>query len=221
VWPESSNPDLDFLLDQVARSLQLSKAQYQLGVPLRGSLPLLILICLLSSLCFASLGLLIASRAQTIEGASGLMNLAMLPMWIFSGVFFSSSRFPDTIQPFIQALPLTAVIDALRANVLRGAGLTAVAPELAIILGWMALSFILALKLFRWRQRFPRLITQELAMIYNSCSRSQASRPSCIARPFPNTPAWLRLAKRSRSRRSDVTAQNLPFHSPPSPLRSP
>jgi ABC-type multidrug transport system permease subunit len=121
------------------------------GVPLRGSIPLLILICLLSSLCFASLGLLIASRAQTMEGASGLMNLAMLPMWIFSGVFFSASRFPDTIQPLIQALPLTAVIDALRANILRGAGLQAVAPELGVILLWMVGSFLLALKLFRWR----------------------------------------------------------------------
>jgi ABC-2 type transport system permease protein len=131
--------------------LLLGFAVLVFGVPLRGSLPLLILICLLSSLCFASLGLLIASRAQTMEGASGLMNLAMLPMWIFSGVFFSSSRFPDAIQPFIQALPLTAVIDALRANVLRGASLQAVAPELAIILGWMVLSFALALKLFRWR----------------------------------------------------------------------
>jgi ABC-2 type transport system permease protein len=121
------------------------------GVPVRGSLPLLILICLLSSLCFASLGLLIASRAQTMEGASGLMNLVMLPMWIFSGVFFSASRFPETIQPLIQALPLTAVINALRANVLRGAGIQTVAPELGIILLWMALSFTLALKLFRWR----------------------------------------------------------------------
>ena len=61
-----------------------------------------------------------------MEGASGLMNLVMLPMWIFSGVFFSASRFPDTIQPFIQALPLTAVVDALRANMLRGAGCQAV-----------------------------------------------------------------------------------------------
>jgi ABC-type multidrug transport system permease subunit len=121
------------------------------GVPVRGSLPLLILICLLSSLSFASLGLLIASRAQTMEGASGLMNLAMLPMWIFSGVFFSASRFPQAIQPLIQALPLTAVINALRANVLRGAGLPAVASELGIILAWMVVSFALALKLFRWR----------------------------------------------------------------------
>ena len=121
------------------------------GVPVRGSLASLVLICLLSSLCFASLGLLIASRAQTMEGASGLMNLAMLPMWIFSGVFFSASRFPEAIQPLIQALPLTAVIDALRANILRGAGWEAVAPELGIIAVWLVLSFFLALRLFRWR----------------------------------------------------------------------
>ena len=121
------------------------------GVPLRGSLPLLLLICLLSSLAFASLGLLIASRAQTMEGASGLMNLVMLPMWIFSGVFFSASRFPDQIQPIIQALPLTAVINALRANMLRGAGWHMVAGELAIIAAWMVGSFLLALRLFRWR----------------------------------------------------------------------
>jgi ABC-2 type transport system permease protein len=131
--------------------LLLGFAMLVFGVPLRGSLPLLVVICLLSSLSFASLGLLIASRAQTMEGASGLMNLAMLPMWIFSGVFFSASRFPDAIQPFIQALPLTAVIDALRANILRGAGWQTVAPELGVILLWMAGSFLLALKLFRWR----------------------------------------------------------------------
>ncbi|MEO8089228.1 MAG: ABC transporter permease [Gemmatimonadales bacterium] len=121
------------------------------GVPLRGSLPLLVVICLVSSLAFASLGLLIASRARTMEGASGLMNLVMLPMWIFSGVFFSATRFPDQIQPVIQALPLTAVIDALRATILRGAGWQSVAPEMAIIIAWMVVSFGLALKLFRWR----------------------------------------------------------------------
>ena len=121
------------------------------GVPFRGSLLLLVTICVVSSLAFTSLGLLVSSRVQTMEGASGLMNLVMLPMWIFSGVFFSASRFPDSIQPFIQALPLTAVVDALRANILRGAGWGTVAPELAIILAWLGVSFLLALRLFRWR----------------------------------------------------------------------
>jgi ABC-type polysaccharide/polyol phosphate export permease len=108
-------------------------------------------ICVVSSLAFTSLGLLVSSRVQTMEGASGLMNLVMLPMWIFSGVFFSASRFPDSIQPVIQALPLTAVVDALRANILRGAGSAVLAHEFAVILGWMVVSFILALQLFRWR----------------------------------------------------------------------
>ena len=120
-------------------------------VPIRGSLLVLLGVCLLSALAFSALGLLIASRAQTVEGVSGLMNLVMLPMWIFSGVFFSASRFPDALQPFIQLLPLTAVNDALRATMIEGAGPGRLGPELAVIGAWLVVSFFLALRLFRWR----------------------------------------------------------------------
>ena len=121
------------------------------GVPLRGSLLELGLICLVGALSFGALGLLIASRAKTIEGVSGLMNLVMMPMWIFSGVFFSSANFPDAVQPVIKALPLTAVNDALRANMLEGTPLSALGLEMAILLAWLVVSFVVALKLFRWR----------------------------------------------------------------------
>ena len=121
------------------------------GVPLRGSFMALGLICLLSALAFAGMGLLIASRARTTEGVSGLMNLVMLPMWIFSGVFFSSSNFPNAVQPVIKLLPLTAVNDALRANMLEGASLASVSGEMLVIAGWLVVSFVLALRLFRWR----------------------------------------------------------------------
>jgi len=121
------------------------------GVPLRGSLAQLVIICVISSLAFGGIGLLIASRARTMEGASGLMNLVMLPMWVFSGVFFSSGNFPNAAQPFIQALPLTAVNDALRANMLQGASWATVGSELAIIAAWLVVCFTLALRLFRWR----------------------------------------------------------------------
>lgn len=121
------------------------------GVPVRGAKWELLVICLLSSLAFSALGLLIASRAQTIEAASGLMNFAMLPMWVFSGVFFSSERFPDVLQPFIRLLPLTAVIDALRAQMLEGASLASLGAQMAVIASWLAASFFTALKLFRWR----------------------------------------------------------------------
>lgn len=121
------------------------------GVPIRGSVVSLLVICLLSALSFGALGLLVASRARTVEGVSGLMNLIMLPMWIFSGVFFSAARFPDAFQPLIQSLPLTAVNDALRASMLEGAGWERLGPELAIITAWMVVSFTLAVRLFRWR----------------------------------------------------------------------
>jgi len=120
-------------------------------VPVRGTLLDLGILCLLSSLSFSALGLLLASRARTIEAASGLMNVVMMPMWIASGVFFSSQKFPEVMQPVIKALPLTAVIDALRANMLQGSNLAQIAPQVGIIVFWLAICFSLALRLFRWR----------------------------------------------------------------------
>jgi ABC-type multidrug transport system permease subunit len=121
------------------------------GVPFRGSPAVLIGMAVLGSLSFSALGLLVASRAKTIEAVSGLMNLVMLPMWVLSGVFFSAQRFPDAVQPAIKALPLTALIDALRATMLQGAGLPELAREAATLLAWLVVSFGAALKLFRWR----------------------------------------------------------------------
>ena len=48
---------------------------------------------------FAGLGLLVASRARTVEAVSGLANMVMLPMWILSGTFFSYARFPEAMLP--------------------------------------------------------------------------------------------------------------------------
>ncbi len=122
-----------------------------LDVPLAGSVIALSLVATLGAFAFVGIGLLISSRARTIEGVSGLMNFAMFPGWIFSGVFFSTERFPDSIQPLIQALPLTALNDALRGVMLDGASLVALAPELGILTAWGGVAFVLALKLFRWQ----------------------------------------------------------------------
>ncbi len=125
--------------------------RFAFGVPMRGSVVAFAVACLLGALVFGSLGLLVASRARTIEAASGLMNLIMLPMWVASGVFFSAGNFPDAVQPFIQALPLTAVVDSVRGIMIQGLGWAALAPEFAIIAAWLVLSFGIALRFFRWR----------------------------------------------------------------------
>jgi ABC-2 type transport system permease protein len=121
------------------------------GVPVRGSILGLLALCLLGSLSFSAVGLLIASRPRTIEAASGLMNLVMMPMWIVSGVFFSAQRFPDFAQRVIRALPLTAVIDALRLHMLQGASLGQLASQMATLGAWLVICFAMALKLFRWK----------------------------------------------------------------------
>jgi ABC-2 type transport system permease protein len=140
-----------FVLLVLEVALLVGFAAIAFDVPVRGSLVTLAMICVMGALSFCALGLLLAARPRTIEGANGLMNLAMVPMWILSGVFFSAENFPNAIQPFIQALPLTAVNDALRANMLRGDGLTVIGPELAILFAWGVVSFFVALRIFRWR----------------------------------------------------------------------
>jgi len=138
-----------FLVPEVG--LLVAFAALVFDVPVRGSLAALVAVSSLGGLAFTGIGLLVAARPRTIEGVSGLMNFVMLPMWIFSGVFFSPARFPDALQPWIHALPLTALNDALRAVMLDGASLARVAPELAIVAGWGAAALVAALLLFRWR----------------------------------------------------------------------
>jgi ABC-2 type transport system permease protein len=116
-----------------------------------GSLGALVFLIVFGAGCFGGLGLLVASRAKTIETVSGLMNLVMLPMYILSGVFFSSEKFPEVMQPFIKLLPLTAMNDALRGVMLEGQSLPELWSQLLVLGVWGLVPFAVALKIFRWR----------------------------------------------------------------------
>jgi len=140
---------LTFLLLEVAALVGFSSLVF--GVPVRGSVALLVATCVMGALAFGGVGLLVASRARTVEAVSGLLNLVMLPMWLLSGVFFASSNFPDVMQPFIQILPLTALNDSLRGVMLEGAGPDALLRDFALLAAWGTLSFAVALRIFRWR----------------------------------------------------------------------
>jgi len=121
------------------------------GVRVRGSMATFAVVCLLGGAAFAGLGILIASRARTLEAVSGLMNFVMVPMWICSGVFFSYERFPDAAKPFIRALPLTALNDALRGVMNDGFAITNIIPQIAVLIGWTVASYAIGLKIFRWQ----------------------------------------------------------------------
>src|SRR5256884_2850953 len=140
---------LVFLFLEVAALVGFGWWVFHVGV--RGSFGAVALITVLGALSFAGLGMLVASRARTIEAVSGLMNLVMLPMWILSGTFFSYARFPDAMPPLVKALPLTALNDALRAVMIDGTGVSRLGAPLAIVAGWGAVSFLVALQISRWR----------------------------------------------------------------------
>ncbi|MFO0957555.1 MAG: ABC transporter permease [Isosphaeraceae bacterium] len=139
---------LTFLLPDVGILLLLGILAFQM--PVRGNLALFGLVEIVGALAFSGLGLLIACRTKTTETVSGLMNFVMMPMWLCSGVFFPSDRFPALIQPVIQALPLTQLVAANRMILLEDAGLLQVAPALAILAAWSVVTFLLALRWFRW-----------------------------------------------------------------------
>jgi ABC transporter DrrB family efflux protein len=138
-----------FLLPEMVALLVLGRLLF--GVPIYGSVFTLLVAVLLGAAAFAGLGLLLGCRTEKTETMSGYINLVMLPQYLLSGIFFSSSRFPAAIQPFIQALPLTQLNDALREVMLEGKGFAQVGWRLAILAAWAIVCFALALRWFRWR----------------------------------------------------------------------
>ena len=138
-----------FLIPEIAALLLFVWLIFKL--PIEGSPFTMLLIILLGASAFAGLGLLLGCRTEKTETMSGYMNLVMLPSYLLCGVFFSSKRFPDAAQPYIQALPLTQINDALREVMLEGATLTKVSWRLAILAAWGVVCFALALRWFRWR----------------------------------------------------------------------
>lgn len=146
---------LSFMLSRTV--LALAEILFYVGfawllfdIPVRGSLVALVAFGLLGSASFGGLTLLVTSRARTPEAANGLVNLVTLPMMILSGVFFSSSRFPGWMQPFVQALPLTALVDGLRGLMTEGVSVLALGRQLAVLCLWGFVPFVLAVRYFRW-----------------------------------------------------------------------
>ncbi len=134
---------------ELAPLLAFAWLVFDVGV--RGSFLTLGITALVGALTFAVMGLFFACRADNPHVVSGLINIVSFPMYLCSGVFFSSSRFPDAVQPIIGLLPLTALNDALRATMIDGAGLADVAGKLGVCATWGIVCFVLAIRLFKWR----------------------------------------------------------------------
>lgn len=137
-----------FLLSEVI--ILLAFAVFFFDVQIQGSIFWLGAVIIAGSMAFAGLAMVVASRTNSTETVSGLMNLVMLPMWVLSGVFFASSHFPDWLQPLIKILPLTILLDAMRAIINEGAGTVAIIGPFALMAAGAVILLTLAVKFFKW-----------------------------------------------------------------------
>ncbi len=139
-----------FIIVLLTSMLVYSGTNLFLKFMMLGSYLNLILITAMAILCMISLGLIFAARFKSEELSSGVMNLAIFPMIILSGVFFSLEGTPRIMRQISRIIPLTHYIEASRGIMLEGAGLITIMPNI-LVLGGMTLLFLgIAGALFQW-----------------------------------------------------------------------
>lgn len=150
---------LEFLVAQVASrlwvilgvtSIVYVGAGLAVDFQMSGNLLALTVVFLAGAVSLISLGLVVASRVANEELADGILNLISWPMMLLSGVWFSVEGLHPSVRLVAQAFPLTHVNTAARAIMLEGSGLTAVAPQLLVLVLMSALFLAVGSWLFRW-----------------------------------------------------------------------
>jgi ABC-2 type transport system permease protein len=117
---------------------------------MRGDYLNLGIVVILGTVLLFGIGLAIGGWAKNENQAAPLSQLVVLPMMFLSGVFFPTFLMPDVLQGITKFIPLTPIIDSVRYVVTEGKTVFDLGPEMAIILGWTLVIYIIAFKTFRW-----------------------------------------------------------------------
>lgn len=142
------------VLSAVELGILVSFARFVFDFKIQGSYLALALVFVAGHWAFSGLAILVASRTASIDIGTGILNAITTPMMVLSGVFFSIKHFPDWAMPVVKHLPLTMHIEAMRRVMLEGGAFGVLMPELAWIVGGLALfgsiCFAVGLKIYRW-----------------------------------------------------------------------
>jgi ABC-type multidrug transport system permease subunit len=159
---------LAFIAGQVFARLAVSVLQVLLllgtgvllGGTIVGNVAWVVLLATLGNLVFLALGFAVAGRTPSVDAANNLAGLLTLPLMFLSGMFFPIASLPGPVRTVAEWLPMTPLIDGMRAVALEGVGIAALAPEVALLTIWVGVSFAVARLSFRMggpaRQRVRR-----------------------------------------------------------------
>lgn len=121
------------------------------GVPIRGSLPLLIAIACLFLVSTLALGLLISTIARTQFEAFQLSFLTLLPSVFISGFIYPIDAMPLVLQLISGVIPLTYFLVVVRGIIIKGVGVEALLPQILALAAFG--SVLLAVASARFRKR--------------------------------------------------------------------
>jgi len=105
---------------------------------------------LAGTLAFLSIGLLAGVLTKSVEAASAISNLIVIPMAFLSGSFIPLNDAPSWLQSVSEVFPLRHLNDAMLDVLARGDGPGAALPQLGLLLGFALVVALVAVRLFRW-----------------------------------------------------------------------
>lgn len=120
------------------------------GFQPQGSFTTYLAVAVLGTFVFTVLSMLIGAKTNNAGAYNGISNLIMLPMAFLCGVWYSKYLFPSWLVSVSELLPLSPLIDGLRAVALEGAGIMDILPKIGLLVGYGVVFSILSKKAFRW-----------------------------------------------------------------------
>lgn len=119
-------------------------------VTIAGDVAVVVGLIIFGTLAFVGLGFAISVISKTPESANLLGSALHFPMMFLGGTFWPRELMPQFMQPVIRLLPISPLVDAMRAVAARGEAVTAYLPGLAYLGAWGLVAFLLAGLRFRW-----------------------------------------------------------------------
>ena len=127
-------------------------AVFMLDVRILGNFASFYFVIILGTFIFLCLGFCLGSIAKTQQAVMAVGNIVIFPQIFLSGVFYPIESMPALVQPIAYVLPLSFVSTAMREIANSGASLLSITPSLLGIAAWLVVSFVLATRLFVWKE---------------------------------------------------------------------
>lgn len=133
-------------------SVLIAFAVFMLDVRILGSFVSFYLLVMLGTFIFLCLGFCLGSIAKTQQAVMAVGNIVIFPQIFLSGIFYPIDSMPELIQPIANILPLSFVATGMREIANNGASLLEIIPSLVGIAVWFVIAFVLATRLFVWKE---------------------------------------------------------------------